>query len=80
MYAYFDALPEETNRNIAVLETVVGPNFVYDKELPSKLVTRSIGINPIITDSNGPTVNIGGKFSLFLRFGMYVLKTDFYFC
>lgn len=39
-----------------------------------------MGIDPNISDENGHLLEISGTISLFLRFGSYVIKTDFYVC
>lgn len=38
------------------------------------------GDKPVLSDKNGRALNIVGTTTLLVRYGSYVVKTDFYMC
>lgn len=53
LYADFGVWKTYKSLNISVLYTVAGLNFIHDSQLPEKLVTRNIGIDPNINNADG---------------------------
>lgn len=80
VYADMGITSRSTLRVCAVLDTGAGPNFVHRDKLPKGHAQIRRGETPLINDANGRPVNIVGTVSLYVRFGSYVVKCDFYVC
>lgn len=78
MYANFGARKTEIIRNIAVLGTVSGPNFVNSAQVPEYVVIRKIKMDLNILYSNGYLLKISGMIFLILFLGNFVIKSDLF--
>lgn len=64
----------------ALLDTGVGPKFVRRRDLPSTDVQISVGLKPTTSDANCRNVNIARTAALYVRYGTYIVKINFYVC
>lgn len=65
-------------RNITVMDTRSGPNFVQAKQLLNEAVTRNRGADLNISDSKGYLLKIIGTIYWFNSFVTNLVTTEFY--
>lgn len=65
-------------RMCPVLGTGAGPNLSSRNNLTRTVVKIKSGDKPVISDANGRALNTVGITALFVIFGTYVVKLDFY--
>ena len=81
VYASFGLNPKLLVRQLSVLDTGAGPNFIRADVLPkgySSLLAK--GPMPSVADANGRPLSMSGIITLWVRLGSYLKRVPFFVC